>query len=481
MFDLGATGTTFGVGTASDVEELNKALTAGYGRGGDQTDGALGAPLRVESLENTLKVLTFSEKHIVMWRDIPKLPAFNTVEEFNQLSSYGNSGGYFVPEGTTPQESDSTYTRRNVTIKYVGSLRKVTHQMTLVRPAHGDVIALETMNGTREILRTVEEGLFFGDSACLDAEWDGLEAQFRTGVGLSVANNEVDNNVIDMRGASLSQATLADAAKIVMENYGFATQMYLGYDTMTKLNNLFVNKEQLWLNQQAPAGAAGFALQAYNTMGGQFAFRPSVFLKQGDSFLASDVAGGVGARGPVASRPAASGAVSAAAAGSGSLFAAGDAGNYDYAVILENRFGWSTAVATTVTTAVTAGQVVTVTVNGLPASLQPGQMAIRIYRKRSTDTTFRFMKRLPVANNTPRGTTYSGTTFTYTDRNTDIPGTNKAFLVQMDLDVISFKQLAPFTKIPLATIDPSIRWMQLLYGTPALYAPRKLTVIKNIG
>jgi hypothetical protein len=46
---------------------------------------------------------------------------------------------------------------------------------------------------------------------------------------------------------------------------------------------------------------------------------------------------------------------------------------------------------------------------------------------------------------------------------------------------MSFKQLAPFTKIPLATIDPSIRWMQLLYGTPALYVPRRMVLLKNIG
>jgi hypothetical protein len=36
-------------------------------------------------------------------------------------------------------------------------------------------------------------------------------------------------------------------------------------------------------------------------------------------------------------------------------------------------------------------------------------------------------------------------------------------------------------KIPLATIDTSIRWMQLIYGTPVLYTPRHNVLFKNIG
>jgi hypothetical protein len=457
--DLGATGTNFGVGSASEVEELNKALTAGYGRGGDMTDGAVGSPLRVESLEATLKVTTYSERNIVFWKDIPKLPAFNTVEEFNQLNSYGNSGGYFVPEGTAPQESDSTYARKTVQVKYVGSLRKVTHQMTLVRPAHGDVIALETMNGTREILRTVEESLFTGNSACIAQEWDGFEKQFYDGIG--VEND--DQNIIDLRGEHLSEAALGDAARVIIDNYGFPTAMYLGYETMQDLNNLFLPKERISLNAANP-GMAGFALQQFMTAGGAYAFRPSVFLKPGE--LAPEA--GIGA---AASLPSTSGVTAAAAAGASSGAASLiPAGTFKYAVVLENRFG-KTAKIETANVTPTAGQQVTVTVSGLSGNTAT---SMRVYRSTGLAGTgpLKFMKRVPVA---------AGATATFVDKNFDLPGTSKAYLMQVDLDVMSFKQLAPFTKIPLATIDPSIRWMQLLYGTPALYAPRKMVVIKNVG
>ena len=36
-------------------------------------------------------------------------------------------------------------------------------------------------------------------------------------------------------------------------------------------------------------------------------------------------------------------------------------------------------------------------------------------------------------------------------------------------------------KVPLATIDTSIRWMQLIYGTPKLYTPRHNVLFTNIG
>lgn len=458
--DLGAAGTNFGVGSAQEVEELNKALTAGYGRGGNQADGGIGAPLRVESLEATLKVTTFSERNIVFWKDIPKLPAFNTVEEFNQLNGYGTAGGYFVPEGVAPQESDSSYARKTVQVKYVGSLRKVTHQMTLVRPAHGDVIALETMNGTREILRTVEESLFNGDSTCVAQEWDGFEKQFYDGIG---AENG-DENILDLRGQALAEATLGEAARVIIDNYGFPTAMYCGFETMTDLNNLFLPRERISLNAANP-GVAGFALQQFMTAGGAYAFRPSVFIKPGET--AATVAMGAAAQIPVAAGVTVAGAA-AASVGAASLLGAG---TYKYAVVLENRFGKTARIESANVTA-TAGQQVTVTVSGLTAN---SATAMRVYRSVGAAGTgaLKFVKRVPIAAN--------ATSTTFVDKDFDIPGTSKAYLMQVDLDVMSFKQLAPFTKIPLATIDPSIRWMQLLYGTPALYVPRRMVLLKNIG
>jgi len=65
----------FGQMTQDEVDQLSKALSAGY-----QNPPVSGSnALRVESLEQTLRILTFNQAHIQFWRDIPKLPAFSTI------------------------------------------------------------------------------------------------------------------------------------------------------------------------------------------------------------------------------------------------------------------------------------------------------------------------------------------------------------------------------------------------------------------
>ena len=57
----------------------------------------------------------------------------------------------------------------------------------------------------------------------------------------------------------------------------------------------------------------------------------------------------------------------------------------------------------------------------------------------------------------------------------------EAFLIDSGEDVWSFKQLAPLMKMDLAVLSPATRFMLLLYGTPILYAPKKMVTFKNIG
>ena len=54
-------------------------------------------------------------------------------------------------------------------------------------------------------------------------------------------------------------------------------------------------------------------------------------------------------------------------------------------------------------------------------------------------------------------------------------------VLQFDNEVIEFAQLAPLMKMDLALLSPAYRFMILLYGTPLLYAPRKMVRIINIG
>jgi hypothetical protein len=54
-------------------------------------------------------------------------------------------------------------------------VKRVTHVMSLVRPAHGNVIAQETVNGTMSLLEILERALFFADSDLSGLQFDGFK------------------------------------------------------------------------------------------------------------------------------------------------------------------------------------------------------------------------------------------------------------------------------------------------------------------
>jgi hypothetical protein len=70
----------FGATTASDVSDLRKALVAGQDINSPGVAAGTGFPLRVESLEKTLKVVTYRMDDVRLWKALSKLPAFNTVD-----------------------------------------------------------------------------------------------------------------------------------------------------------------------------------------------------------------------------------------------------------------------------------------------------------------------------------------------------------------------------------------------------------------
>lgn len=203
----------FGEATMAELSELRKALEIGYtqpvtGQGFDA--------LRVESLEQTLKLLTYSQQHIKLWQAIPKVEAYSTVEEYNRLIQYGSDGGGFVPSGELPEEEDTTYERADQKVKYIGSTRSIHHPATLVRTVPPDLIAQETSNGTLWMLGKVENALFHGDADVVPVEWNGLTKQIIDGGGI----------VIDLAGSPLAEDDIEDAVQQVIDNYGTPSSFF---------------------------------------------------------------------------------------------------------------------------------------------------------------------------------------------------------------------------------------------------------------
>lgn len=452
----------FGAISEEQLVELNKALEAGYAVSSQTGGGAL----RVESLEGTLKVTTFSEKHCIMWQRIAKKPAFSTVEEYNELSSYGAEGNSFTPAGTLPEEDDSSYTRRTSLVKYLGTTRKVQHQMTLVQTVGGDVIARENINGTRKLIRDAEDAFFWGNSALKYGAGEGIEWD-----GLNVLVDAA--NVYDMANAELDEKSIERSAEVIADSYGDPTDMFLSNKSALPFVESLLPKGRA-IYPQAGTGeiVAGKIINKVATQFGEVKLNPSKFLNLGRSPKKTVPSVATSTKAPTAPASIVGGAM----AGTDGKFRAAQVGTFKFQVTACNRYGESQPCALSAGVAVGAGDVakhipLTIT-NANPVVTAPEWF--NIYATAVDGTITYLVGQVGASSQANGGTTvynYTG----YIMANTSI-----AFIGEMSEEVLVFKQLAPLMKMDLAITDPNIRWMILLYGTLQLFAPKKFARVINI-
>jgi len=455
----------FGMSTWEEVAQLNKALAAGYDIPAT-SGGVSGSAIRVESLEASLKVVTYLMQHVKFWQKIPKLPAYSTVEEYNQLTSYGSDAGAFTPEGELGEYDDAVYARKVSLVKYLQTVRKVTHPMSLVRAAHGDVVGNEIRNGIMWLIGKIENALFWGNSklrplAAEGYEWDGLYSLIDASM------------VVDCKGDPLTEDIIETASNTIVENYGFPTDIFIGTKPLSDLAKVMFPKERIVVPMTA--GQVGVPLNTFASQAGILAFNPDVFLKK-----KTPPAVATSAKAPTAPATVVV-AKSSAGTYTGDWTKTGNGlGTYYYGATYGNRYGESaicTSGSNPYDTIVADGDYITITVTNATYVIAPEYC--NIYRTvaggGSTGTKY-----LISSSAVDSVTTTSGTTVRI-DTNSICSNVHTVFIGQLTPDVICFKQLAPMMKMDLAVIEPSIRWLQLLYGTAQLFAPKKWIVVKNIG
>lgn len=461
-----------GESSVGDVDALNKALAAGSSIDNPGASAGEGFPLRTESLDAALVVTTYKANEAKFWQMLYKDAAYNTVEEYNRLEAYGSGDAAFIGEGDLPSEDDSTYSRNYVRIKFMGTTRRVTHVMSLLRTAHGPAVAREVNNGTLWLIRQLERKLFVGDESLVPIEFDGLEKLMITAFGATRSEDdqflgyEDTTNVFDLRGAPLSEDHITDLTEKLQSepNFGTPSDLWMPPSITKDLSKILYPKERYDI--PAPSGGkAGIAINGIKTPFGDINFDVDKFIPQSD--LASD--DGVGKAGIRPTPPTVGTPTSPAYAGVNATFFDGDwAGTYIYKVVAGSRYGRS-APATSSAIAVAAADQVSLPVsdNG------PSTTYYEVYRTAAggAAATARSIMRVR----------RTGVSQTIVDLNRFLPGCNKAYMLTQSNEVLKWKQLAPFTKINLATIDTSIRWMQVLYGALQFMQPRKCGMFINVG
>lgn len=477
LADYGQTGLSgFGSLPNFNQAEIMKALEAGY------VSSTGGPALKVESLEASLKVLTHTSKHIKFFSNVNKSAAYSTVEEYNQLTSVGPNGrSPFLLEGELPTTTDSSYTRKTELVKFLGTVREVTHPATLVNAAHGPLVEQNNNEGILWLLEQIERNMFKGDaSLSFDGEsesWNGMDALIDPASFLDLENDPMTESVIE------------EASQIIIDQFGFANEIYMGTKVKSNLTKTLQSRQR-FPQPYAVQGRIGQSISHMETEGGDIALEGDVFLRKAAAPPAS-------ASHPNAPATPASITAASTATGAGDFEkkVSGADFEYFYVVTAANRFGESAPVAVGGGDTMTAAEAaagnelaLTITNAGSIGSFAPEYF--RVYRTEALASG----SAAPALGSTVNGRpAYSlvlevatdsqtaSVTTSPSDVNFLLPNTSIAYLGQNDKSVLTMRQLAPLMKMDLAVLGPAYRWMLLYYGTPILFAPKKWIRIINIG
>jgi len=197
-----------GVASAEEVGELAKALLAPESAA--ELYSTSGGVLTMQSLEGMLADLTLNENDFTLWKDINKLKAYSTVEEYDQQFGHGVSDGGFVGQMENPEFRDPAFKKDIAIVKYMSegwqvgdvemSTRTIVDKKTRVQ-----------RSAMMRLLRNVNMGLYNSNSDFIPQSFDGIE---------KVISEQSADQVRDLRGASVSQSVFNLVSQLIEESNG---------------------------------------------------------------------------------------------------------------------------------------------------------------------------------------------------------------------------------------------------------------------
>lgn len=460
---------TTGSMDGSAIAELQKALTAGYGTDVATLTG--GSAFRIQSLDRTMQATIQENKHFRLFNELAKTGAGATVDEWTEQSGVGGFlGGSTNTETGVIDESTGTYARRVGMVKYLMTKRQVSLVSTLGNNIANSE-AIEQQAGAKQLLTDAEYLSFEGDETIVPTEFSGIYAQILAGVNAG----QVDGgNILDAEGQSLASINLVNQAAAQIskrDNFGTPTHLFMSQLVQADFDTGLDPAFRVPLPNVPNGGIMlGAPVNGIRTSWGDVAACPDVFINDGDQTVPFQVQYPTLAVANDGLKPTLALAV---ANDTGSKFGAAHAGNYYYLVTGVNAKGQSTGVISA-QQAVAAGEKVTLTITASAGGQETGYA---IYRSRKNGTNavndFRLVTRVAKA----------GATTTYVDLNRDIPGTTKAYVLNMNPGdhAINWRQLLPMMKFPLYPTNAAvIPWAQLMFGYLRITKRRHHAVIKNI-
>ena len=474
-----------GIGFPQADAQIQKALEAHEG----VTDiGNLtgGGALQRHSLEDNLALLAPQLKHLSIWSDLHKSSAKSTLEEYTTQDGYGSSDSAFTSQLGLPENISGDYNRQFAVTKYLRSVWQVADVLTATQTLVGAEM-VEKQAALIRVLRAFNTGLYNGDEDVLPVQVNGLEKTAKTQGGA---------NVIDLNGGNPTIDVLNQAAESIFTGFGMVntSKLFVSPGVNTAISAIVRQAEgaggqnQRVVTVQGAEGIKlGQAVTGIQTPYGEVKIRPDMFL--GAAYEAHGVPtvrnnarqiveGSTHSKAPVTPAvavAAANAAVPNSKWGDSTRTVRG-IGAYRYRVYAFNASGRSaaSAVSSAVNVVADRGAVITITNNASDPNPATGYAILG----EAAVGSGRYALITRVARS-------SGATTVFTDINEDIPGTGKAFMLDVTGTgpgrTVSIAQLiSPYSQ-QLAKIGP-YNWGYVTMA-PALkyYAPERIVMIKNIG
>lgn len=448
--------------SAGEVNELQKALAAGYGTDSSQFTG--GRALIPENLESeVVNIVAQLKEDCKVMNSVKKTPVRSTVHEVNLRTGHGDYRHLSVAEGGASIDTDQSLERKTFAMKYLQTRRSVTKQMEAAETFEG-ALASEKLAGVETIIKGTEYQCFHGDSSIVPTEFDGFLASIKKA-------NAADQNIINLKGSTLGnygENIFDEIAAMVRVKGGFLDKALFPTVLAKDIKEIFADKQRYLMNNPIP-NLSFKTIPDYGTaIGANIALSGE---EAGDDMF-FEVKGEVVAEGDATRRPAAPASVTASASGSGSSFTSNDAGDYMYTVHAINQYGISAGTSIAAAVTVAAGNKVTLTIT--PGS---GISATGFIICRSNKDDTKVMEMDKVANS-------GNATTAYEDANDELPGTaSMIFLPKKRFQpVYTFGQLLPACTFPLApTNTAETPFLVMLYGGLEVRAPKHCGLVKNIS
>ena len=453
------------------LEEVRKAMDAGHGVP-TYAGGGTASPLFRQEIIDQLIVQT---EHVGMarfWNQVWKnsKPANNTVVEYRKQTGVGDPfANISQAEGSAGPTIDSTFTTHYQKMRWIAEQRSMTMVAELVQnslAAGGSVKSQIVQDANTHISNRLEQLMFYGDSTVNSYSIDGLK-KFVTDAVSANLNNNAAWQVVDKRGANLSMSEVGMSQVAVHDNVfeRLATQLW----APTMVGQIFADEHGDRVKAMYNAGQeiprqAGAAVKQILTQMGQVDVNYSYFLSPTRKKLVHVAA-------TSSTAPAAPTETSiVAGADAASKFAAADAATYNYSVVAVGNTLYSGASAPTAFTPVVVaeGEKVTITI---AATANTGVQFYNIYRDYRGAGDKYLIGQVACAGGV--------TETTFVDYNEEIPGTADAFLLDPSPDVVMWREMMPYSMIPLPQVQLTRPFAFALFGC-AINGLPALVRFKNV-